>query len=189
MFGLSKEEKETARRKREAIEMATQIKNARIMEGLEKDDIEMVRHALYYQQGDTYLNVYREHELAFDYLLNALDHKDIIKANIMMSLAIKGYDYLEPLGKKYAMGYAVSGLRAHLEDFKKHWNDLPYMYYKEWMDKYELRLKSDPEEMKLFEQMHYNMSKKLEIAEKRRESELQQNYEKWYEALLLTTKM
>ncbi len=43
MFGLSKEEKETARREREALadeQMATQVKNATIREGMEEDDID-----------------------------------------------------------------------------------------------------------------------------------------------------
>lgn len=187
MFGLSKAEKETARREREALadkQMAIQIHNAMIRESIEEDNIEKVRQGLYLFQHDVYDNVY---SAAMDYLLNAFDRKEI-KANIMMGFAIEGYDYLEPLGQKYPIGYAVSGLRQHLDDFKTQWNHWSFKQYVIWKNEYKKRLKSQPEEMKLLSQMHYNMSKQLEIVEKRRESELQQNYEKWYETLLLTTK-
>lgn len=118
-------------------------------------------------------------------------------ANLMIYVAMNGYDYLEPLYKDYNIGYKVSGLSAHLENYISHFhmkykrNPFSDVYYCnvfiELVRLYKEKLSKDPEELRLLDQMHYNLKKKFEIAEARREQNLQENYEKWYEALLLTT--
>jgi len=145
-------------------------------------------------------------ELPFDRPTNQHEKKDIFDvfmldecfiANVMIYVAVNGYDYLEPLTKGYNIGYKASGLSAHLENYKSYfhvkyrWHPYSDVHYydifSELVELYKEKLSKDPEELRLLDQMHYNLKKKFEIAEARREQNLQENYEKWYEALLLTT--
>ncbi len=201
MFGIkSRQEKENKMRIRVAdYQEATAKRNDLIAKSIDDRDAAILLEALFMEDGDIY--AYYDNDKI---LIHPLLQLKSIRTGIMIAACLEGAGYLEPLQQKYARGCEISGLNNYMADFKRKYNGYSKI---EWYGDFSWRsfyhehrsiftnlkrfyinvLLKDNTEMELLEQLYYNMSKTLDIVEKRRDFKLQANYEKWYEALLLTT--